>query len=254
MWIVQSFADDSIVTTRYGSIQGKVTSLGRAFTSIPYAAPPINDLRFENPRAPSNWTNVLHATSDPPGCPQMCTLQSYMCPQHQSEDCLYLNVFTPPTTKTTSDKHNTSKTSSNDNLSVMVWIHGGSYVMSYSGGWLFNSTNFAYDNNVIVVTLNYRLGILGSLYDTENSLFGNYGYLDQKFAIQWVYDNIEQFGGNKKSITIFGESGGASAVTLHLIDRDNIENGSIFNAAIVESSPVGAKLRYDILSEISENF
>ena len=236
-------ADDSIVQTQYGPIQGSVTSLGRSFRSIPYAAPPIDYLRFQNPHAPVNWTNVLDTTQDPPGCPQVCIMQSYLCPQRISENCLYLNVFTPPTTQNIINGTTVGVSTPNSNLSVMVFIHGGSYVIGYSGGWIFNGTDFAFNSNIIVVTINYRLGILGTLYDDDNMIYGNYGYMDQKFAIEWVYNNIGKFGGNPDSITIFGESAGGSSVSLHLIDRDNIENGAIFKGAIMESNPIGLKLR-----------
>ena len=234
--------DDSVVETQYGPIRGVVTSLGRAFTSIPYAAPPVDYLRWQNPQAPLSWTDTIDTMSDPPGCGQVCIAPSYTCPEIISEDCLYLNVFTPPVSNSSESK-----------FATMVFIHGGSYINGYSGGWLYNGTDLSSINNIIVVTINYRLGILGFLYDSDSNIYGNFGYMDQKFAIEWVYNNIEKFGGDKDKITIFGESAGASSVSLHLIDQDNINNGPKFHNAIMESNPIGIKLRY-VLSYCKLNY
>ena len=224
-----SSQDVSIVETQYGPIQGNVTSLGRAFTSIPYAAPPIGSLRWQNPIAPTPWTSILECKSAPPGCIQLCNLGKYACPKVRSEDCLYLNVFTPPTSSNDTGLH-----------PVMVFIHGGSFVEGYSGGWLYNGTNMASLTNTVIVTINYRLGVIGFLYDEENELIGNYGYMDQKFAIQWVYDNIPAFWGDPARITIYGESAGAVSVALHIMDTSTIP---LFVNAIMESEPIGVPLR-----------
>ena len=230
--IVQYETSESTVTTKYGKVEGLVTSLGRSFRSIPYAAPPVGDLRFSAPKEPSPWNDTLQATEDPPGCPQECIMGGRFCPLNTTEDCLYLNVFTP-------------LNPNNESLVVMIFIHGGGFIQGYGGGWMYNGTNMAYNNDVIVVTINYRLGILGSLYDPDYNLTGNFAYLDQKLAVKWVYNNIEAFGGNKSRITLFGESAGGSSMACHIMDRTNVENPDsvLFQRVIMESDPLGDRFR-----------
>ena len=232
-------SDSIIIHTNNGPIRGISTQLGNRFLSVPYASPPVENLRFSPPQPIKNWSQIINTTNDPPGCPQVCTLPSYACPTSISEDCLYLNIFTPPiaTAARATDE------SQLQTFAVMLFIHGGSFVTGYSGGWLYNGTQLAYQNNVIVVTVNYRLGVLGSLYDPQIDITGNFNYLDQKMAIKWVYNNIKHFGGDSSRITIFGQSAGASSVSLHLIDQNNYNNGNFyFKRAIMESNPLGTKL------------
>lgn len=123
--------------------------------------------------------------------------------------------------------------------SVMFWIHGGDYLVGYGGGLIYNATNFVNLTDVVVVAINYRLGAQGFLYDETTGLMGNYGYLDQVFAMDWVYQNIEMFGGNKDDITIYGESAGGVSVATHLLNTSS----TIIKAAIIESDPFGLPLR-----------
>ena len=191
--------DELSIMTQSGLIEGQFMSSDvRAFRSIPYAAPPIDELRWQNPEAVEPWgNNTYQATSDPPGCPQTCYLPPKTCPAVQSEDCLYLNIYTP------------SVEQLNDELvNVFVFIHGGNFKQGYGGGLIYNGTEWVNLTNTIVITINYRLGALGFLFSVEAGMDGNFGFLDQKLALQWIHDNIEYFGGNNSKVTIFGQSAG----------------------------------------------
>eukprot|EP01084_Bolivina_argentea_P263798 446630_1 len=220
----------SIVSTEYGDIKGLLLEHARVFRSIPFASPPVGDLRWKNPEPPKSWTSTLDCTHEVVGCPQSCKhlpLTSTECPDVIREDCLYVNVWTPLTATPSS------------NLPVLLFIHGGGFTSGYGGGLLYNGTRMVHEtNNSIVVTINYRLGALGSLYDSQLGLQGNYGYKDQLFAIEWAHRNIINFGGNPKRIVIFGESAGGHSVALHLLNKTSVIAG-----AIMESPPLGLPLR-----------
>eukprot|EP01084_Bolivina_argentea_P168908 292826_1 len=223
--------DPTEVETEYGPIKGfLIPHQGvRIFRSIPYAAAPTGELRWSNPQPPEPWTKTLDCTQEVVGCPQSChqiPLDCTECPDKQSEDCLFVNVWSPLSSTPTS------------NLPVLLFIHGGSFWTGYGGGLLYNGTRMVNETGKIVVTINYRLGALGSLYDSSMGLQGNYGYLDQVFAIEWAYRNIKNFGGNPDRITIFGESAGAHSVALHLLNTTSLISGGI-----MESPPVGLPLR-----------
>ncbi|KAL1513312.1 hypothetical protein ABEB36_002734 [Hypothenemus hampei] len=182
-----------------------------AFRGIPYAQPPIGDLRFSSPVKNSNWNGYWDATNDPSPC-----VQGFGDNVRGSEDCLYINVYAPE------NAHN---------LSVMVWIHGGAFT---GGDSSYDSyaPDFLLDENVVFVSFNYRLGVLGFL-STENKVVsGNWGLKDQVLALQWARENIEYFGGNSKRITIFGESAGGAAVS-YLVQIPQAQG--LFDAAIVQS-------------------
>ena len=197
-----------MIQTKSGLIQGSITNEVRMFRSIPYAAPPIGNLRWAEPQYIPSWNNnTVDATMDPPGCPQSCDLPPKSCPIITSEDCLYLNIFTP--LNITQE--------SNDKLPVLVFIHGGNFKQGYGGGLLYNGTNFANYTNTILVTINYRLGVLGQLWSIEAGMSGNYGLLDQKMALVWINQNIEYFGGDKERVTIFGQSAGISIYAICLL-------------------------------------
>ena len=185
-------ADPTIVNTTYGPIQGRIFGTVVEFQSIPYAKPPIGELRWTMAQPPDPWTNIKKCDTDPPKCIQGGFFEKI------SEDCLFLNVFTP--LSCVNDNTNS--------CAVMLWIHGGSYLVGYGGGEGFNGTYMASLTNVIVVTINYRLGALGFLWNPELGLYGNYGHMDQTFAIEWTADNIAAFGGDPNQIFIYGESAG----------------------------------------------
>eukprot|EP01084_Bolivina_argentea_P227410 384075_1 len=225
-------SDPTIVETEYGSIRGLLfpSENVRVFRSIPFAAPPIDELRWTNPQPPKSWKTTLDCTKEIVGCAQSCNpvpLEPYPpCPPIKTEDCLYLNVFTTINANTTS------------NIPVLIFIHGGSFETGYSGGLGYNGTTMVNVTGKIVVTINYRLGVLGALYDSSIALEGNYGYFDQVYAIEWTHRNIKNFGGDPTKLLIFGESAGAHSVALHLLNKTSVISGGI-----MESAPVGSPLR-----------
>lgn len=190
-----------LVETTLGKIQGKslTTLYGKtfyAYRGIRYAKAPTDELRFKAPVPVEPWNDTLKATSDSLVCPQPGALQIVM-----SEDCLKLNVFT---------KNVTAR------LPVLVYIHGGANVLG-SGHSLYEAgPHYLLDHEVVMVAFNYRLGALGFLSTQTPEYPGNYGYLDQVLALQWVRDHISKFGGDPKAVTIFGMSAGSMAVSLHI--------------------------------------
>jgi para-nitrobenzyl esterase len=214
------------VMTESGPVAGTRASGYRAFLGIPYASPPVGDLRFRPPVAPPAWTEPLYVTRRPQACPQQLAGVRY-----GREDCLYLNVHTPDPAP--------------EGAPVMVWIHGGGFVLGEGAGT--DSGTFgdilAREQGVIVVSMNYRLGQLGFLshpaLDAESTdgISGNYGFLDQVAALEWVRDNIAAFGGDPDSVTIFGESAGGASVCGHLVSP---RSAGLFDRAIIQSGPCGA--------------
>lgn len=214
-----------LVTIADGPVRGAEGAGFLAFLGIPYAAPPVGNLRFRPPHAVTPWTTERSARAVPHACPQ--DLQGIAYGQ---EDCLYLNVHTPDPMPA--------------NAPVMVWIHGGAFVLG-EGVQTDHGTYgdlLARDHGVIVVSMNYRLGQLGFLahpaLDSESSdhVSGNYGFLDQVAALQWVHDNIAAFGGDPANVTIFGESAGGESVCGHL--SSSLSQG-LYQRAIIESGPCG---------------
>lgn len=198
----------SIVYTEYGYIEGILTETARVFRQIPYAKPPVNSSgRWQKPREPNSWgpTKILEAKGNPPACPQYYCGQWEACGRNgiqvKSEDCLYLNVYTPINMSTYND-------SGSQLLPVMFYIHGGQYQNGYGGGYLYNGTDITNLTNVITVTINYRLGILGFYWNDNYGFEGNYGIEDQIMALKWVHNNIEYFGGDPSRVTIWGQSAG----------------------------------------------
>jgi len=194
-----------------------------AFLGIPYAQTTAGQNRWRPPVPAARHDGVRKATAFGPGCPQ-ADPSPKKAPQ--SEDCLSLNVWTPRT-----------KTGSRADgaLPVMVFIHGGSFINESSSLPLYDGRRLAASGRVVVVTINYRLGVLGFLAGMEG-LSGNYGFLDQQLALRWVRDNIAGFGGDPNRVTIFGQSAGAMSVGLHLIAPGSRD---LFRAAIMESNPYG---------------
>jgi len=182
----------------------------RVFKGIPYAAPPIGELRWRNPQPVRPWEGVLKAERWGPRCMQSARLGD-LDPfnQRMSEDCLYLNVWTPAE-------------SASDSLPVMFWIHGGSNANGAGSQPEFDGGNLA-KKGVLVVTINYRLDVFGFLAHPEltkesgTNSSGNYGLLDQITALRWVQNNISTFGGDPKRVTVFGESAGAFDISLLMV-------------------------------------
>jgi para-nitrobenzyl esterase len=216
-----------IVRTDSGPVQGFQTEGITEFLGIPYAAPPVGNLRWRPPTSPPHWTNVKQATSFGSNCPQNNELGVYAGPVNTTdEDCLFVNVFTPAIGK--NGKLNGQK------LAVMFWIHGGGNVDGESTD--YDGSRLAVDGHTVVVTINYRLGTLGWLaspaLDAEGHLFGNYGMLDQLFALKWVQRNIANFGGDPTKIAMGGQSEGSYATEANVISA--LFKGQ-FNRAIFES-------------------
>ncbi len=199
-----------IVKVRQGEVQGIIVDGVAIFKGLPFAAPPVGDLRWRAPQLASNWAGVRAANEFSSTCAQ-------------SEDCLYLNVYQP------ADARRSSK------LPVMVWIHGGAFL--FGSGSAYDGSQFA-RQGVVVVTVNYRLGRAGwfahPALTSENpkGLLGNYGLMDQVAALNWVADNIKEFGGNPKNVTIFGESAGAISVNYLMLAP---QAKWLFNKALSES-------------------
>ncbi len=196
----------AVVETRTGKIAGASGNGVTAFKGIPYAAPPVGDLRWREPQAPSSWQGVRKADKYGAACIQTPYAPSDVSlgdPGPLSEDCLYLNIWTP-------------KADPAAKLPVMVWIHGGAFVIGAGGLDVTDGGPLA-QKGAVVVTFNYRLGQLGffshpALEKAKPGGPANFGLLDQIAALKWVKDNIAQFGGDPRNVTIFGESAGGKSV------------------------------------------
>jgi para-nitrobenzyl esterase len=220
-------ADPAVVKTDLGDLSGLQQDGLRVFLGIPFAAPPIGDLRWRPPSPARPWTGIKEMKSFSANPFQPPTPRAP--PGRMSEDCLYLNVWTPAE-------------GANDRLPVMVFFYGGAFIHTAPFGTIeiYNGTTLA-KNGVVVVTTNYRLGPLGFLAHPEldkesgNNGSGNYGLLDQVAALQWVQRNIGAFGGDPSRVTIFGQSAGAESVFIHLVSPVSM---GLFHQAIVGSGPL----------------
>ena len=244
-------ADPLKVKIEQGKVTGKTINNGkvRAFLGLPYAAPPIADMRWKAPQAPAKWKGDRDATKYGAHCAQGRVFDDMVFQDAgPSEDCLFLNVYTP------ADATDKSK------LPVMFWIHGG----GYSGGGSSeprHNGDFLPTKGVVLVTINYRLGVFGFLVTDElakeaSGSAGNYGLMDMVAALQWVKGNIKHFGGDPGNVTIFGESAGSFAVSTlmaapmaqGLFHKVIGESGAAFPSAlnlggetVAERAPVDAK-------------
>src|SRR5450755_495259 len=207
---VAPVANTPIVKVSQGEVQGAAADGVAAFKGLPFAAPPVGDLRWHQPQHAANWQGVRAATAFSATCVQ-------------AEDCLYLNIYEPAAAK------------KGANLPVMVWIHGGAFV--FGSGSVYDGSQFA-KQGVVVVTVNYRLGRAGWFAhpaltaENPNGSLGNYGLMDQIAALEWVKDNIKAFGGDAKNVTIFGESAGAISVNYLMLAP---QAKGLFAKAISES-------------------
>lgn len=221
-------ADGIEVSTDKGPVVGTRQDDIAAFLGIPYAAPPVGDLRFRPPQPRAPWSAPLQATSFGSPCPQPARLNS----PSTNEDCLYLNVYAP--------------LRGHGRRPVMVFLHGGSFTASNGGATPgspdYRGTQIVEQSGVVVVSINYRLSILGFLaapaLDAENAAHasGNYGLQDQQAALAWVRTNIARFGGDPDNVTIFGESAGGISVLYQLVSPGV---AGLFQRAIVESANDG---------------
>ncbi|KAK3105623.1 hypothetical protein FSP39_002059 [Pinctada imbricata] len=229
--VVPSFADDATVFTSLGRIKGVQTvdkETGKKvyeFRGIRYAKPPTGERRFRKPDPVEPWEGEYDATNFGYACPQSVNELFDDKSKNQSEDCLFLNIYVP------------RSISSEEKLSVMVWIHGGGFIIG--NGHFYDGTRLAVDGNVVVVTINYRLGILGFLALYHPASRGNYGLWDQKLALHWISDYIEAFRGNPASITIFGESAGGMSVSAQSLIPSNKD---LFQRVIAQSGVISRTL------------
>uniref|UniRef100_A0A671FXH8 Carboxylic ester hydrolase n=1 Tax=Rhinolophus ferrumequinum TaxID=59479 RepID=A0A671FXH8_RHIFE len=205
-----------VVDTVQGKVLGKYVSLEgfaqpvAVFLGVPFAKPPLGSLRFAPPQPAEPWLFVKNTTSYPPMCSQdavasqviseLFTNTKENIPFKISEDCLYLNIYTP------------ADLTKKSRLPVMVWIHGGGLIVG--GASTYDGRALAAHENVVVVTIQYRLGIWGFFSTGDEHSRGNWGHLDQLAALRWVQDNIANFGGSPDSVTIFGESAGGESVSV----------------------------------------
>jgi len=252
-FVSPSFGSDQVRTTA-GIVEGRASTDGKIliFEGIPYAAPPDGDLRWKAPQPPANWPGVRKATEFGARCMQGPIYGDMNFRDNgPSEDCLYLNVWTPAK-------------SAAAHLPVMVWIHGGGFVAGSSSEPRQDGQNLA-KKGVVVVSFNYRLDIFGFFADSAlakesaHHAAGNYGLLDQVAALQWVKDNIAAFGGDPQNVTIFGESAGSFSVSAlmatplsrGLFHRAIGESGAFFGtslplATLADAEQIGAKFAKSI--------
>jgi len=211
------------IETKLGSITGSTERHATAFLGIPYAASPVGELRWMPAAAAPAWSGTFDGTLPPhrslqPPYPEV--LSGFSIPGEESEDCLYLNIYTPAV--------------DGKRRPVMFWIHGGAYIQGAANE--YDGTTLARENDVVVVAINYRLGIFGffdlSRFGPDYAGSASLGFQDQIAALSWVRDNIADFGGDPDNVTIWGESAGGGSV-LALLGAPSAEG--LFHKAVAFS-------------------
>lgn len=235
--------DDLVVETAYGPVRGVRDRGAKAWKGIRYAAAPVGDLRFREPVPPDPWAEVADATTFGPACPQTAISNIPLdLGAPQGEDCLRLNVWV------------SSDTQPGDGKPVLVWLHGGAYVLGAASQALYDGHRLVGGGDVLVVTVNYRLGVLGFLdlssLDPRN-FDSNVGLHDALAALRWVRDNIAAFGGDPHRVTLFGESAGAGMVTTLLACP---ASQGLFVGAIAQSSPATSVYDRARAERVAESF
>ncbi len=224
-------ASDTKVDTTQGVVKGFLKNGIAEFLGVPYAKPPVGNLRWRPPVPHEPWTNVRDATKFANICLQVTTLGPFAGPANANEDCLYLNVYSPDV--------NAPK---GEELPVIVWIHGGGNVDGGSND--YDGSKLATQGHTVVVTINYRLGLLGFMshpaIDAEGHPFSNYGILDQQAALRWVRDNIGRFGGDKNNVTLGGQSAGSVDTESNVISplAKGLFQRAIFQSVLLEPTPL----------------
>ena len=248
------------------------------FGGIPYAAPPVGSLRWSPPEPVTPWSpSKLDATQFGPDCWQIVdpVINPGTDTSQMSEDCLYLNIYTPagaysaaPSSSNSNNNNNNvnmnSPHSTKQTLKpVMVWLHGGAFQQGGARRPEYDGRQLA-DRGTIVVTINYRLGALGFLVSSSDGLYGNFGLMDQRAALHWVKENIINFGGDPDNVTLFGESAGAVMTVLHLMMENRHVHDShwrqgdapkrtrskrLFHKAIIQSNPLGLQFRSVVVAD-----
>ncbi|GBN72768.1 Cholinesterase [Araneus ventricosus] len=202
---------DRVVMTNNGPVQGITVAKGdldiEAFLGIPYAEPPVGRLRFLKPVPKTSWMGVFDASKLPPTCVQNVTFNYYFEPnvENMTEDCLYLNLWVPYSKKSSSLKP------------IIVFIHGGAFNAGSSNMNVYDGTKLSQYGDIIVVSMNYRVGVMGFFTAFIDEANGNAGIYDQVMAIKWVWENARSFGGDPDHIVLMGESAGAMTISGHLI-------------------------------------
>ena len=231
-----------VVDTTHGPVRGVDNGTVKAWKGIRYAAAPVGALRWRAPESPARWSEPADAAKVGPVCPQPSDPRIPIdLGAPQGEDCLTLNVWA------------SSDTEAGDSKPVMVWVHGGAYILGSSAQSLYHGGALAGSGQAVIVTLNYRLGALGFL---DLSSFGdgfdtNLGLRDVLSALGWVRDNIAAFGGDPDRVTLFGESAGAGVVTTLLASPAAT---GLFSAAIAQSSPATSIYDSGRARSIAEQF
>ena len=237
--------DDLVVQTASGAVRGHANTSYIQWLGIPYAAPPVGELRWKAPQQAASWSNVRDASSAGNGCVQGTGWDPGYEEPKLNEDCLFMNVYRP------------RGASADANLPVFVWIHGGG--LRGGAGYDTDPRKFVNQGNVVFVTFNYRLGALGFLAVPElttesRDAVGNYGMLDQQAALRWVNANIANFGGDPKQVTIAGQSAGGRSVCNQLVSPSNKglfvrvihQSGGCGGDSIAEAEQTGARFAAEI--------
>ena len=238
-----------LVKTKYGTLKAVKSNAGYSlFRGVPYAKPPVGELRWRAPEEPEKWDGIRLCDRYGDACAQFdrwssatddvtdddehpyINIENYPYPPHMSEDCLYLNIYTPADSK-------------EDKLPVMIYIHGGGLQQWYGSDYEYCGDNFC-KNGCVLVSVTYRLNIFGFFVHPElaresgHDASGNYGIMDQIQALRWVYENIEGFGGDPDNITVFGQSAGGRcslALACSPLSRDMIRRISVQSAGGIGS-------------------
>lgn len=248
----------TLAHTAYGSLRGEDIGTAGVFKGIPYAAPPVGALRWKRPQPPAPWKGVRPAKEFGPRCPQHFSQpgsfyykEFYETEGERcwSEDCLYLNVWTPAETAA-------------ERLPVLFWIHGGAFAHGSGCEIEFDGPGFP---RAVLVTINYRCNALSFFNhpwldaETEDGCSGNYGLYDQLAALQWTRENIAAFGGDPDNITVFGQSAGARSVQMLIssplargsFHKAILESGGGFGNAIMQKDrEEGAKLSQELIDAL----
>ena len=219
---------DLLVRTKSGDLRGADENGVVVFRGVPYSAAPVGDLRFAPPQSAPAWQGVRDASRDGPIPPQGRSRLAHVMgdfERPQSEDCLTLNIWTPAPDSA--------------KRTVLVWIHGGAFASGAGSLAWYSGERFAGNGDVVVVSINYRLGALGFLCLPGVSS-GNLGLLDQVAALQYVRDNIAAFGGDPDNVTVVGQSAGAASIAILMTMP---QAGGLFRRAILQSTPFGRMSR-----------
>lgn len=228
--LARSKARAARVTTIYGEIEGITDTIDDVivdiYLGVPFASPPLGDLRFRAPQQADEWTGVKETKTQPNSCMQLPDtafgrfegVEMWNANTAVNEDCLYLNLWVART---------------NVSMPTLVWIYGGSFTYGSISLDVYDGRYLAAKQGVIVASMQYRMGVMGFLYSGTDDAPGNMGLLDQQLAVKWIYDNIERFGGDSSKITLIGESAGAVSISHHLLAPSS---WPYFNNAIMLST------------------